>query len=227
MKKFLLAIASLFVVMGSANASNVDKIEFANKGQFTLGAEVGVPPRTDNANMPFIGVDAMWGLADGFIHTKTFGNNGAIDLGLQVGYTHWGDHVDAYNGIVGLKYRWRTWELPINVRAGFHFEFVKHLDVYAGLQGGVAIYHWRNKFIVDNDAAQTIQKHLDESGIYDGKKDSGTDTDGIFGMYVGAKWYFTDVFGVKAEYSGDWICNEPNGHANNLPYFAVGVTFNF
>lgn len=201
MKKFLLAIASLFVVMGSANASNVDKIEFANKGQFTLGAEVGLPLEFDNANMPFVGVDAMWGLADGFIHTKTFGNNGAIDLGLQVGYQHWGNHDDYY--------RWRMWDLPINVRAGFHFEFVKHLDVYAGLQGGVSILHFRDK--------------IKETDV----KSSDTDADGIFGMYVGAKWYFTDVFGVKAEYSGDWICNNQNGHRNDLPYFAVGVTFNF
>ncbi len=218
MKKFLLAIASLFVVMGSANASNVDKIEFANQGQFTLGAEVGIPPTVDNANMPFIGVDGMWGLADGFIHTKTFGNNGAIDLGLQVGYTHWGDHFDVAPGV---KYRWRTWGIPINVRAGFHFEFVKHLDVYAGLQGGVGIRHWRNNYSLDDDV---LQQYVDE---YDGKKDSDTHADGIFGMYVGAKWYFTDVFGVKAEYSGDWICNESNGHVNDLPYFAVGVTFNF
>lgn len=201
MKKFLLAIASLFVVMGSANASNVDKIEFANKGQFTLGAEVGLPLEFDNANMPFVGVDAMWGLADGFIHTKTFGNNGAIDLGLQVGYQHWGWHNDIE--------RYRSWDLPINVRAGFHFEFVKHLDVYAGLQGGVSIMHWRGK-----------------DKVTDVKWDD-TDADGIFGMYVGAKWYFTDVFGVKAEYSGDWICNNQNGHRNDLPYFAVGVTFNF
>ena len=209
MKKFLLAIASLFVVMGSANASNVDKIEFANKGQFTLGAEIGIPLAFDNAhmdaNMPFVGVDAMWGLADGFIHTKTFGNNGAIDLGLQVGYQHWGEHNDSY--------RYRGWDLPINVRAGFHFEFVKHLDVYAGLQGGVSILHWRYK-----------------DKVTDGKWNE-TDADGIFGMYVGAKWYFTDVFGVKAEYSGDWIrnCDENNHYycGNDLPYFAVGVTFNF
>ncbi len=201
MKKFLLAIASLFAVMEGANASNVDKIEFANKGQFTLGAEVGLPLDFDNANMPFIGVDAMWGLADGFIHTKTFGNNGAIDLGLQVGYQHWGWHNDFMRN--------RTWDLPINVRAGFHFEFVKHLDVYAGLQGGVSILHWRTKDKVTEE------------------KWSDSDADGIFGMYLGAKWYFTDVFGVKAEYSGDWISNNENNHRNDLPYFAVGVTFNF
>ena len=201
MKKFLLAIASLFAVMGGANASNVDKIEFANKGQFTMGAEVGLPLDFDNANMPFIGVDAMWGLADGFIHTKTFGNNGAIDLGLQVGYQHWGWHNDFMRN--------RTWDLPINVRAGFHFEFVKHLDVYAGLQGGVSILHWRTKDKVTEE------------------KWSDSDADGIFGMYLGAKWYFTDVFGVKAEYSGDWISNNENNHRNDLPYFAVGVTFNF
>ncbi len=223
MKKFLLAIASLFMLMGSANASNVDKIEFANQGRFTLGAEIGIPPTTDNANMPFIGVDAMWGLADGFIHTKTFGNNGAIDLGLQVGYQHWGDHYDIVSGVedIDIEYRWRQWELPINVRAGFHFEFVKHLDVYAGFQGGVAINHWRDNYSVDNDA---VQEYVDK---YYGTKNSDTEVDGIFGMYLGAKWYFTDVFGVKAEYSGDWISNESNGHWNNLPYFAVGVTFNF
>ncbi len=211
MKKILVAIASLFVVMGSASASNVDKIEFANPGNLTLGIEVGIPPRTDNANMPFIGVDGMFGIANGFINTKTFGQNGGIDAGLQLGYTHWS--WDYYNND---DYKWRYWELPINLRAGFHFEFVKHLDVYAGLQGGVAICH------ISNDAEDAVEDLLEDSGVHVDDEDDDTDVDGIFGMYIGAKWYFTDVFGVKVEYSGDWI-----GDDNNLSPFAVGVSFNF
>ncbi len=224
MKKILVAIASLFVVMGSASASNVDKIEFANPGNLTLGIEVGIPPRTDNANMPFIGVDGMFGIANGFINTKTFGQNGGIDAGIQLGYTHWGDSWDKsvyVSGVdVSAEYKWRTWELPINLRAGFHFEFVKHLDVYAGLQGGVAIQHYRNKYSLNEDLPEAVEETVEDA--LDNMETSDTDVDGIFGMYIGAKWYFTDVFGVKVEYSGDWI-----GDDNNLSPFAVGVSFNF
>ena len=202
MKKILFAIASAFVAMG-ATASNVEKIQFANAGDFSLGIMVGVPPHSD-ANMPTVSVDGMWGLKDGFINTKTFGQNGAIDLGAYVGFCQYGSSND-YNKL-------SLWELPIAVRCGFHWEFVKKLDVYAGFQGGVAVCHSMYK-----DKVADV-------------KNTDNDADGIFGMYLGAKWMFTDAFGVKLEYSGDWI-NGSNEHGDrwgvNLPPVAAGVTFNF
>lgn len=200
MKKVLFLLLAALPFMG-VSASNVSKIEYANAGDFSLGIMIGVPPHS-HANMPSLSVDGMWGLADGFIHTKTFGDNGAIDLGAYIGYCHWGDSYTT----LGLEYDHTYWELPLAVRCGFHFEFVQHLDVYAGFQGGVAICHWRNEYA-------------------NGQSESDGNSDGIFGNYLGAKWHFTDSFGVKAEFSSDWI-GKGEEH-NNMPPFAVGVTFNF
>lgn len=199
MKKVLFLLLAVLPFMG-VSASNVSKIEYANAGDFSLGIMVGVPPHK-HANMPSISVDGMWGLADGFIHTKTFGDNGAIDLGAYIGYCNWTDKL--YER--GYEFKHSYWELPMAIRCGFHFQFVQHLDVYAGFQSGVAIVHW--------------------SDTHGPEKVSDGDCNGIFGNYLGAKWHFTEGFGVKAEFSSDWI-GKGEEH-NNMPPFAVGVTFNF
>ena len=191
MKKILLFVVACFAV-ATVSASNVEKIPFANKGDFSLGLMIGIPPRAANAVLPTISVDGMWGLVDGLAKTKTFGENGAIDLGFyaNICFYDYGTNDDRDAG----------WSIPAAVRSGFHWEFVKKLDVYSGFQGGIAISEGWDGINSDSD-------------IY---------VDGIFGMYLGAKWMFTDVFGVRLEYSGDWI-----GKENNLPPFAGGVTFNF
>ncbi len=210
MKKILVVIASALTFM-CANASNVEKIQFANKGDLSLGAMVGLPANWPDANMPMVSIDGMWGLKDGFINTKTFGQNGAIDLGAYVGFCQFG-WSDDYA-------KWSFWHLPIVVRSGFHWEFVKKLDVYAGFQGGIAIEHGMNKIKIEG-----------ANDDRDGKGYVG----GIFGMYIGAKWMFTNVFGVKLEWSDDWInchhegkAHHPLGWGDNMAPVAAGVTFNF
>lgn len=223
MKKILLLIATACFCV-TASASNVEKIQFANAGDMSLGLMVGIPPHHD-ANMPMVSIDGMFGIKDGFINTKTFGQNGAIDLGLYVGFCHYGESFD--------NWKWASWELPIAFRGGFHWEFVKNLDVYAGFQGGVAICH-----------------AMEKNKITDDRYYSDGFADGIFGMYLGAKWMFTDAFGVKLEYSGDWLTRyhkheydhnyyvspyygdyyyyvPPYYGGCNMPYLAAGVTFNF
>lgn len=219
MKKVLFAIATAFVAM-TASASNVEKIQFANAGDMSLGLMLGMPNQIRDAQMPYISADAMWGLKDGFINTKTFGQNGAIDLGAYIGYCHYGKNYGSD--------KWRYWEMPIMVRSGFHWEFVKNLDVYAGFQAGVAICH--NRYV----------------WAYDELRNTDTWASAIFGNYFGAKWMFTDVFGVKAEFSYDYIfghheydyVHDPEDlyhdgavyyrtSGQNLPWFAAGVTFNF
>jgi hypothetical protein len=191
MKRFLLAIIPFFVVL-TTSASNVEKIQFANQGDFSLGVTIGIPPESKIAVMPTYSIDGMWGLKEGFVKTEKFGENGAVDLGVYANLTlH-------YHGTSCEKDPY--WSIPIAIRSGFHWEFVKKLDVYAGLQGGVTLSKTWHGVKVDSD-------------VY---------TDGILGVYAGVKWMFTKVFGVKAEYSVDWL-----GEKNNMPPFAGGVTFNF
>ncbi len=205
MKKVFSLIVSALAFF-NVSASNVESIQFAEPGQFTLGVMLGAPapaPFTYKANMPEIIVDGMVGLTNGFIHTKTFGNNGGIDLGGYLSYCHYSD---SWSSAFGYDdYDFDFWELPIVARGGFHFEFVKNLDVYAGFQAGVSIQHF------DYD---------DYEYGYVGYSDSKAD--GVFGSYIGAKWYFNDFFGVRVEFSGDWI-----GDFNSVSPVAGGVSFRF
>lgn len=208
MKKVFSLIVSAFAFL-NVSASNVGSIQFAEPGQFSLGLMLGAPapsPFEFKANMPEIIVDGMVGLTNGFIHTKTFGDNGGIDLGGYMAYCH---YTDAWTYAWGYdEYDFKFWELPIAARGGFHFEFVKNLDVYAGFQAGVCIQHF-NYGDYDYGSGYTF-------GYSDSKADA------IFGTYIGAKWYFNDSFGVRAEFGGDWI-----GDFNNISPVAGGVTFRF
>ena len=59
MKKILLFVVACFTAV-SVSASNVEKIQFANKGNFSLGLMVGIPPYSGNAVMPTVSIDGMW-----------------------------------------------------------------------------------------------------------------------------------------------------------------------
>lgn len=210
MRKVLLIIASIFAVT-CANASNVEKIQFANAGSFSLGIMAGTPAslgwgpnKSANAKTPMFSVDAMIGLKDGFIHTNKFGDNGAIDLGLFLGYCLYGIDFEGITTNAEMSSKW--WRLPIAARCGFNWEFVKNLDVYAGVQGGVAIYH----------STTTSKSKNFESKVSD------SDTDGILGLYSGAKWMFSDFFGVKVDFSKDWL-----GDGDDVPNMSAGIQLNF
>ncbi len=200
MKRVILfVVASMLMVLNSM-AGNVDHIEFANKGKFCLGIQLGVPgirsTHENRANMPSLMLDCNWGVADGFIKTKHFGQNGAVDLGFLYSFCHyrkWDEKHRGYLQNTGL------------FRAAFHFQFVKKLDTYAGLTSGVNIYTPAGQWWTDA-----------EKDGWDHAKYAG-------GMFTGCKYYFTDVFGVKTEFQFDW--GSPG--YGNLPTAAIGVTFNF
>ena len=210
MRKFLLIIASLFTIT-CASASNVEKIQFANAGSFSLGVMAGTPAslgwgpnKSVNAKTPMFSVDAMIGLKDGFIHTNKFGDNGAIDLGLFLGYCLYGYDMMPLNIHTEEGVNW--WRMPIAARCGFNWEFVKNLDFYAGVQGGVSIYH--SKVTTKTYGVEV--------------KTTSSDTDGILGLYSGAKWMFSDFFGVKVDFSKDWL-----GDGDDVPNMSAGIQLNF
>ncbi len=200
MKKIFLLAASIVLLISNSLASNVDHIQFANKGKFALGLMMGTPgirsTHENRANMPSVMLDCNWGVADGFVKSKTFGQNGAVDLGFLYSFCHYRKWEEKHLGYL---------QNTALFRAAFHFEFVKKLDVFAGLTSGVNIYTPAGKWWTDKD----------KEG-WDHAKYAG-------GMFTGAKWYFTDVFGVKTEFQFDW--GSPG--YGNLPTAAVGVTFNF
>ena len=192
MKKVLFLLISVFA-FAAANAGS-NGIETAQKGDFNLGLMVGVPPVGGewDEDMPMISLDASWVIASGFINTSKFGQNGAVDLGL-------------YYGVCSYSYDWNNGhqkgtngllQNALLFRGGFHFQFIEKLDTYAGAMAGVNIW----------------------SPTRD--SDWKTDSKGAYGLYTGAKYYFTDMFGVKLELAHDF--NE-----DNLPVFSAGMAFMF
>ncbi|MBR3520245.1 MAG: hypothetical protein IKN77_09020 [Paludibacteraceae bacterium] len=215
MRKILLIIATLFTVM-CANASNVEKIQFANAGKFSLGVMAGFPFFEEGINngMPYVSLDAMMGLTDGFCHTNKFGDNGAIDLGVYVGYARneYNFRELVYNEESRTtedlgEYTWSSWAIPATFRGAFHWEFVKNLDVYAGLQLGCSTYGTKKTPHVGGKESETLRIDL------------------IACHYLGVKWMFTKFFGVKAE------CNMLSFPVSDrypkLPMASVGFQFNF
>ncbi|MBR4814595.1 MAG: hypothetical protein IKZ67_03940 [Paludibacteraceae bacterium] len=217
MRKILLIIAALFTVM-CASASNVEKIQFANAGKFSLGVMSGFPTFNGilGKGMPFISLDAMIGLKDGFCHTKRFGDNGAVDLGLYIGYAqNKFDHHDwVYNEDEQTmedrgEYTRTSWAMPVSVRSAFHWEFVKNLDVYAGAQLGCSFYGF-------NDTP-----HAGGEMIVTGELEM------FLCHYFGAKWMFTQHFGVKTECNLPCFLPGKRFVELNYPIASVGLQFNF
>jgi len=192
MKKLFMLLATATIVFFNVNAS-VSGIEVAQKGDVGLGIMLGAPPAS-HANMPTVSIDAAWVLTSGFINTKTFGQNGAVDLGFYYGFTSYG---------------WNSWNTNHNTvqncalaRSSFHFQFVEKLDTYAGMFAGVNLWAWSWS---DNH----------------NNKDNGIDSKPAFGPFMGAKYYFSEKFGVKMEFAHDAY------EDHNVPNVSVGITFKF
>lgn len=134
----LLFISSLLVGSVMAGSGKVKEIGVVTKGGCNLGFMIGVPPidyyssgEPTDPTIPTFSFDANWGLASGFIKTKTFGNNGGVDLGAYWGIDHYKGVWDRGRGML---------QNSILIRSAFHFEFVKNLDVFMGIANGVNIF---------------------------------------------------------------------------------------
>ena len=179
MKKSFILLAITTLVLFNANAAK-DGITSFQKGDIDIGFMLGLPPERF-ANMPTLSVDAAWALISGFIETKSFGQNGGVDLGFYASITSY-DHV---------------FQDCVLARSAFHFQFIEHLDTYAGILAGVNVW-------VPTGSARGARTY----------------TNAAFGMYVGAKYYFTHHVGAKLEFASDF--NE-----GDVPWLSVGVTFKF
>lgn len=196
MKKILVLLVSAFVCLSAS--AKVSGIEDAKKGDFNFGLQLGVPAVDkfenghDPSATPTISLDASWVLTSGFINTKAFGQNGAVDLGLYYGFCHYSYDKDHHDETLNQNL--------ILCRSGFHFQFLPKLDTYAGAFVGANVWFW-------------------EQDCLDGKGDSD-DNDACFGLFTGAKYYFSDIFGLKVELGHDF--NE-----DNYPLISGGLAFRF
>jgi hypothetical protein len=204
MKKLIIAVlAALSFFNANAFTSGIRDVQ--PKGGFNLGVQIGVPPVGDwDADMPMVSVDGNWVLASGMFDAGKFGRNGAIDLGFYAGtcvYDKYKPHyyknnTPYYKDANGTLFHDGLWQNCILVRSAFHFEFVPKFDVYAGIFTGVNIW------------SPT------------GDSDWNTDTKLCVGPFIGCKYFFTNHFGLKAEFGDDF--NE-----GNYPNASFGLAFKF
>jgi hypothetical protein len=94
---------------------------------------------------------------------------------------------------------WATIQNSAIFRPAFHFQFLNNLDTYAGVLVGANIW------------GTTYDK---------GYGENHTNVNVVLGPFVGAKYYFSDAFGVKLELASD-VAN------GDVPVLAAGISLKF
>jgi hypothetical protein len=155
--------------------AQINKTSVSQKGDFNLGFTIGTPViKGWNAVMPVISADASWVFLSELIDTKTFGQNGSVDLGVYYGFSAY-----KQDNLVGINEENRLFYHSVLLRSAFHFRFVDKLDTYAGIMSGANIRSYSGNLL-----------HTDVSFAYN--------------LYAGAKYYFSPQFAVKLEFIEDF-----------------------
>lgn len=221
MKKVLFAVLALCSSLSaSAFTSGIQDVQ--PKGGFNLGIMIGVPPAaestldyaTEDALMPNVSIDGNWVVASGMFDAGKFGRNGAIDMGFYQGFCNYQNKYDEDI---------RCMQHEFLFRCAFHFEFVKKLDVYAGMMSGLDLYI---PYGDDKDGWYCPHEdHHYHYHNYDHRPHGGDrwverSTEGHFAMgpFIGAKYFFTDHFGLKAEFATDFASNAAPGASFGLAF---------
>jgi hypothetical protein len=105
--------------------------------------------------------------------------------------------VGGYLGYSSASYSgyWKTTNIIIGARGSFHYPLVNKLDTYTGLLLGYNIYTFKYESTFIGSA--------------------GTSSGLLLAWFAGARYYFTDKFGVMAEIG------------YGISYISLGVNFKF
>lgn len=221
MKKLLIA-SLVLCASASAFAKTAGIQDVQPKGGFNLGLTIGVPPAaqstldwaTEDALMPNVAIDGNWTVASGMFNAGKFGKNGAIDLGFYQGFCN---YANQYNDEI------RAMQHEFLVRCAFHFEFVKGLDVYAGMHSGLDLYipygDDKDGWYCPHDDRYNHIPGVDHHP-HPGDRWVERNTEGHFAMgpFIGCKYFFTNAFGLKAEFSADFASEATPGAAFGLAF---------
>jgi len=112
-------------------------------------------------------------------------DKGSIGVGGYLGYSS-----ASYSGY------WKTTNIVIGARGSFHYPLVNKLDTYTGLLLGYNIYSFKY------DSGYTLGNTGTSSGL-------------LLAWFAGARYYFTDKFGVMAEIG------------YGISYLTIGVNLKF
>lgn len=171
MKKIVLPVLLLLVTVTAANAQDVFR-----KNDLVFNAGIGFGSNLYSGTgykttVPPVSVSGEVGVVDNLIN----GNNGSIGVGGYLGYTAAKYTYPTFN------YGWKYNSVIIGARGTFHYQFARNLDTYAGAMLGYNIV-----------SAKTTGDWGTVTGTASGSEFS-------FTLFVGARYYFTEGFGVFGE----------------------------
>lgn len=183
MKKILSIALALCLGIGLADAQETAFPKGTSAFNLGVGLVSGLYGSGYKNKIPPVTLSYEYCLKD-----NLFKDKGAIGIGGLVGYT------GAKWNYLGGDYGWKYSNIIIGVRGNLHYSFLKKLDTYVSLMLGY------------NVASAKSYGSWDDS-LY--KASAGGFR---VGFNVGARYYFTNAFGVFAELGYD------------ISYFKVGVS---
>ncbi|MBO5988829.1 MAG: hypothetical protein J6Q03_05040 [Paludibacteraceae bacterium] len=215
MRKVVLAfvaVASFFVFSAEAQQSTFEK------GSAVLDFTIGSPTSSGTTNrdvlMPPVSMTLDFGGPSGFFGgskgkskggkngAKSSGGKGALGFGGIASFYYddcWGWEDDYWHNGYHYNGRWpydaTVFNMFLAFRFSFHYEVVESMDLYGGLLMGGRFRIWNY-----------VEPYNYES--YTGEHPIGSKF--CFGPFVGMRYYFGDVFGLKAEFGVDTGAGLPN-----------------
>lgn len=159
----------LFVLLSVLPASAQDSFIRGDK-VLNLGMGIGSTQYTGSLytdNVPPLSISLEAGIKD-----ELFDENSGLGIG-------------GYLGFSGSRYSgWKTEtsfsNIIIGARGAFHYEFIDHLDTYAGLMLGYRIVNW-------------------EAGSVDNGQDSAASSGFASAFFLGGRYYFNENLGGMLE----------------------------
>ncbi|MDR0660635.1 MAG: hypothetical protein LBG19_07520 [Prevotellaceae bacterium] len=187
MKKLLLIIVCAFLGIQLASA------QYFSKGDFVLNAGIGFGNTLHTGSGMKTTVPPISASLEYCIIDNLFDENSSIGIGGVVGYSAQKYKYDF--DLSGGKYEVKNSDFLLGTRGSFHYQFVDKLDTYASI---VLAYD-----IVSASSSDNSSRHSADAGSF------------FSGVYVGARYYFTQNFAAMAEMGYD------------IAVFKIGVAVKF
>lgn len=147
--------------------------EISPKGSLAFNVGIGFPNLVGigTTTVPPISISGEYTILSDLINN----NNGAVSVG---GYMGFAASKDSRTSAAG-DYGWRHNNFLLGTRGSFHYQFVDNLDTYAGMLIGYNIESVKGFGQVTGSSAN--------GGGF------------LWGMFIGARYFFNDSFGVFTE----------------------------
>jgi hypothetical protein len=168
MKKFFLPFLAMTLFVIPVMAQNT-----FNKGDRVVNLSVGFGSGLYSGSAYSNVTPAIAGSYEYGVKDELFDANSSLGVGAYLGYT-------GSKYTYGPGYGWKYSDIIIGARGAVHYQFIDHLDTYAGLMLGYDI----------------VSSKTFGTGVFSG---NATSSGFKFDVFVGGRYYFTDKFAGLVE----------------------------